>query len=214
MNLIPDEQREQIENELAGKLINPVGLIMFTQEMKCKFCDETKQLVSELSELSEKIHAEFHDFVADSQLAQEYGVDKIPAIIIRTEKDYGVRFYGFPYGYEFQTLMEALSSVSRGTTNLSDQTKQKLHEINVPVTIKVFTTLTCPHCPAAATMAQKFAIENDLIRAEAINANEFPDLAMKYGVMGVPKIVINEKIEFVGAAPEEAFLEQILKAIS
>lgn len=214
LSLIPDEQREHIKNELAEKLVNPVRLVMFTQVMECKFCAETKQLIYELSELSEKIHAEVHDFVADSQLAQEYGVDRIPAIIIRTEKDYGVRFYGFPYGYEFQALMEALGSVSRGATSLSDQTKQKLHEINVPVNIKVFTTLTCPHCPAAATMAQEFAVENSLIRAEAIDANEFPELANRYGVMGVPKVVINEKIEFVGAVSEEAFLEQVLKAIS
>jgi predicted DsbA family dithiol-disulfide isomerase len=62
-------------------------------------------------------------------------------------------------------------------------------------------------------MAHKFAIENSLIRAEAIDANEFPDMAIKYGVMGVPKIVVNEKIEFVGAIPEDMFLEQVLKAV-
>jgi glutaredoxin-like protein len=211
--LIPEEQREHIKSELAQKLVIPVRVIMFTQAMECKFCAETKQLIYELTELSEKIQSEVHDFVADAQLAHDYGVDRIPAIIIRTEKDYGVRFYGFPYGYEFETLMEALASVSRGETNLSEQTKQKLREIKVPVNIKVFTTLTCPHCPAAAAMAHKFAIENSLIRAEAIDAAEFPDLATKYGVMGVPKIVINEKNEFVGAVPEEMFLEQVLKAI-
>jgi glutaredoxin-like protein len=185
---------------------------MFTQAMECKFCADTKQLIYELAELNEKIQAEIHDFVADAQLAQAYGVDRIPAIIIRAEKDYGVRFYGFPYGYEFQTLLEALASVSRGQTDLSEQTKQKLREIKTAISIKVFTTLTCPHCPTAATMAHKFAIENGLIKAEAIDSGEFPDLAIKYGVMGVPKTVVNEKIEFVGAVPEEMFLEQVLKA--
>jgi glutaredoxin-like protein len=211
MSLIPDDQRERIRSELAEKLASPVRVIMFTQAMECKFCTDTKQLIYELAELNDKIQAEIHDFVADAQLAQEYGVDKIPAIVIRTEKDYGIRFYGFPYGYEFQALMEALGSTSRGQTNLSEQTKQKLREIKTPIVIKVFTTLTCPHCPAAAAMAHKFAIENSLIRAEAIDASEFPDLAIKYGVMGVPKIVVNEKIEFVGALPEDMFLEQVLK---
>jgi glutaredoxin-like protein len=211
MSLIPDDQRERIRSELAEKLVSPVRVIMFTQAMECKFCTDTKQLIYELAELNDKIQAEIHDFVADAQLAQEYGVDKIPAIVIRTEKDYGIRFYGFPYGYEFQALMEALGSTSRGQTNLSEQTKQKLREIKTPIVIKVFTTLTCPHCPAAAAMAHKFAIENSLIRAEAIDASEFPDLAIKYGVMGVPKIVVNEKIEFVGALPEDMFLEQVLK---
>jgi len=213
MSLIPDEQKERIRNELAEKLTNPVKIILFTQTMECKFCADTKQLILELTELNGKIQTEVHDLIADAQLAQEYGVDKIPAIIVRAEKDYGVRFYGFPYGYEFQTLMEALSSVSRGQTNLSEQTKQKLKEIKVPVNIKVFTTLTCPHCPTAAAMAHKFAIENSLIKAEAIDANEFPDMAIKYGIMGVPKIVVNEKIEFVGAIPEDMFLEQVLKAV-
>ena len=212
MSLIPDDQRERIRSELAEKLVSPVRVIMFTQAMECKFCADTKQLIYELAALNEKIQAEIHDFAADSQLAREYGVDRIPAIIIRSEKDYGIRFFGFPYGYEFQTLMEALASVSKGQTNLSEQTKQKLREIKVPVNIKVFTTLTCPHCPTAAAMAHKFAIENSLITAEAIDANEFSDMAIKYGVMGVPKVVVNEKVEFVGAIPEDMFLEQVLKA--
>jgi protein-disulfide isomerase len=59
-------------------------------------------------------------------------------------------------------------------------------------------------------MAHKFAVENDLIKADVIDANEFPQLAIKYGVMGVPKIVVNEKIEFVGAVPEAMFLEHVL----
>jgi predicted DsbA family dithiol-disulfide isomerase len=59
-------------------------------------------------------------------------------------------------------------------------------------------------------MAHKFAFENPLIKADVIDANEFPQLAMKYGVMGVPKIVVNEKIEFVGAVPENMFLEHVL----
>jgi glutaredoxin-like protein len=212
MSLIPDDQREQIKSELAERLVSPVRVIMFTQAMECKFCADTKQLIYELAGLNEKIQAEIHDFVADAQMAREYGIDKIPATIVRAEKDYGIRFYGFPYGYEFQTLMEALTSASRGQTNLSEQTKQKLREIKTSVNIKVFTTLTCPHCPTAAAMAHKFAVENSLITAEAIDASEFPDMAIKYGVMGVPKVVINEKVEFVGALPEEMFLEQVLKA--
>jgi protein-disulfide isomerase len=59
-------------------------------------------------------------------------------------------------------------------------------------------------------MAHKFAIENDLITADVVDANEFPQLAIKYGVMGVPKIVVNEKVEFVGAVPENMFLEHVL----
>lgn len=212
MGLIPEEHKERIKGQLAEGLVNPVRIIMFTQQMECQFCAETKQLIAEVAALNDKIKAEVHDFVEDAELAKHYEVDKIPAIVPLGEKDYGVRFYGLPFGYEFQTLMEGLIAVSRGKTDLSEETKAKLRGIEVPVRIQVFVTLTCPHCPAAASMAHKFAVENDMIRAEVIDANEFPQLAMKYGVMGVPKIVVNEKIEFVGAVPENMFLEHALLA--
>jgi len=185
---------------------------MFTQELECQFCQQTKQLVTELAGLNGKILAEVHDFVADADLAKQYGVDKVPAIVVLGHKDYGVRLYGLPYGYEFQTLVSALTTVSQGKTGLSEETKARLHAVTTPVHIQVFVTLTCPHCPAAASTAHKFAVESDLIRADVIDVNEFPHLALKYGVMGVPKTVINEKIEFVGAFPEDLFFEHVLLA--
>lgn len=212
MSLIPDEQKEHIRSQLAEGLVSPVRVIMFTQQMECQYCVQTKQLITELAGLNDKIRAEVHDFVADSQLAKDYGVDKIPAIILLGEKDHGIRFYGLPFGYEFQTLMQGLTAVSRGKTDLSDETKTKLRAVKVPVHIQVFVTLGCPHCPPAAVMALKFAMENDLIRADVIDANEFPQLALKYGVMGTPKMVVNDKIEFVGAVPESMFLEHVLLA--
>jgi hypothetical protein len=54
------------------------------------------------------------------------------------------------------------------------------------------------------------AVENDLIRADIIKATEFSHLAQKYSVMCVPKVVINEHIEFVGVLSEENFIQQIL----
>jgi glutaredoxin-like protein len=212
MSLIPDEHREHIKNDLAENLVNRVRLIMFTQQLECQMCVQTKQLVVEMAALNDKIEAEVHDFVADAELAKQYGVDKIPAIVLTGQRDYGIRIYGLPYGYEFQTLMSALVVASHGETDLSEETKTKLKAIKTPVHIQVFVTLTCPHCPTAASMAHKFAVENELIKADVIDASEFPQLASKYGVMGVPKVVVNEQIEFVGAVPENVFLEHVLLA--
>lgn len=186
---------------------------MFTQELECQFCRETRQLVQELASLNDKIEVEIHDFVANSEKAREYGIDKVPAVAIVGERDYGIRFYGFPYGYEFQSLIQSVVMVSRRKTDLLEPTKAKLKAIDKPIHIQVIVTLTCPHCAMAAVMAHKFAMENAMIKADVIDANEFPYLATKYGVMGVPKVVINEKIEFVGAVPENLFLDQVLLAV-
>lgn len=90
--------------------------------------------------------------------------------------------------------------------------KEKLKTIRVPVHIQVFVTLTCPYCPAAASTAYKMAVESNLVRADVVDVSEFPHLGYKYGVMGVPKTVINDGIEFVGAVPDEVFLEHVLLA--
>jgi len=212
MSLIPDEHKEHLKMELNEKLENPAKIVMFTQEVECQFCMQTRQLINELAALNDKIKVEIYDFLKDSEKVKEYGVDKVPAIVIMGEKDYGIRFYGLPYGYELQTLLEGIINVSKGRTDVSEETRKKLREIKTPVHIQVFVTLTCPYCPIVASIAYKFAMENDLIKADVIEASEFPHLALKYGVMGVPKTVINEKAEFVGALPEDLFLEHVLLA--
>src|SRR5512136_987724 len=183
---------------------------MFTQEIECRFCSDTKQLVQELANLSDKIAVEVYDFVSDAEKAKEYGIDKIPALAIIGKKVYGVRIYGIPYGYELQTLVEAVINVSKGTTNLSEKTKAILADVKSPVHIQVFVTLTCPHCPVAAATAHKLAVESDMIKADVVESSEFPALAQKYSVIGVPKIIINEKIEFVGAFSEDLFAEHVV----
>ena len=210
MSLIPDDKKELLKNDFKEKLVDPVKIVMFTQEFECRFCSDTRKLVQDLATLTDKITVEIHDFVADTEKAKEYGIDKIPAIAIIGKKDYGVRIYGIPYGYELQTLIEAIINVSKGKTDLSDKTKSILTEVKSPVHIQVFVTLTCPHCPAAAAVAHKLAIESDMVKADVIETSEFPDLAMKYNVIGVPKIVINEKVEFVGAFSEDLFAEHVL----
>jgi glutaredoxin-like protein len=210
MSLIPDDKKELLTNEFKEKLETPVRILIFTQEIECRFCSETRQLAQEMATLSDKITAEVYDFVADADKAKEYDIDKIPALAIIGKKDYGVRIYGIPYGYELQTLIEAVINVSRGKTDLTDKTKKILSEVTAPVHIQVFVSLTCHHCPIAAAVAHKLAVESDFVRADVIDGSEFPQLSQKYAVMGVPKIIINEKTEFVGAFNEDLFAEYVL----
>jgi glutaredoxin-like protein len=210
MSLIPDDKKEFVKSELKEKMESAVRIVMFTQELECRFCSDTRQLIQEFAALSDRITVEVYDFVVDGDKVKEYGIDKIPALAIIGKKDYGVRIYGIPYGYEFQTLKEAVINVSRGKTDLSDATKTILAEVKAPVHIQVFVTLTCPHCPVAAAIAHKLAVECDMIRADVIDNSEFPTLAQKYAVIGVPKVVINEKVEFVGAFSEDLFAEHVL----
>jgi protein-disulfide isomerase len=85
--------------------------------------------------------------------------------------------------------------------------------VTEPVHIQVFVTPTCPYCPQAVFMAHQFAMENPLIRADMVEAIEFPQLANKYRVQGVPRVVFNETVHQEGAAPEPLMLAKLLEAI-
>lgn len=64
----------------------------------------------------------------------------------------------------------------------------------------------------AVQLAQRLAIESDMVTADMVESSEFPHLVHKYNVFGVPKTVVNEVVEFEGAAPEPLFLQQVMKA--
>jgi glutaredoxin-like protein len=141
MSMLKESDREEVKKQLS-QLTKPVQLIMFTQTIECEFCAETRELVQEVASLSDEVGAVIYNFVTDKDKADEYGIDKIPAIAVIGEKDYGVRLYGIPAGYEFTSLIEAIKMVSAGESGLSDTTREALAQIDEPVHFQVFVTPT------------------------------------------------------------------------
>ncbi len=212
MGLLSEKDKQAIRERLAS-MENPVKLVNFTQELECQFCRETRMLVEELAELSDKITLEKYNFVTDKQQAEKYGIDKIPATIVMSpEKDYGIRFYGIPSGYEFATLLDDILMVSQGDSELQPETRQALAEIKNAVHIQVFITPACPYCPMAVRLAHQMAFECEKITGDMVEVTEFPHLGQKYRVMGVPRSVMNETVVIEGAVPEKYFLEKVLEA--
>jgi len=210
MSLLKDKMRRELE-ERFKKLSGGVKLVVFTQKIECSYCEQNRRLAEEIASLSPKIDLEVYNFALDKEKVNQYKIDKIPAIAVEGEKDYGIRFYGIPGGYEFNSFISSIMEVSSNDSGLSPDLKAKIAQIRQPVHIQVFVTLTCPYCPSAVQMAHKIALENDHITADMIEASEFSPLANKYGVMGVPKTIINEKIQFGGAVSEPLFVDQVIK---
>ncbi len=150
MSLLDDEVRQQVQNALAG-IARPVKMVMFTQgegdTLECEYCGETRELLQEVSQQSGKLSLEVLEFQADEARAREYGVDKIPALVILGDtdgvpEDHGVRLYGFPAGYEFSSLVEGLRMVGTGDVKLADATREALVRLRKPVHLQVFVTPT------------------------------------------------------------------------
>lgn len=143
MALLSEEIKKDVQTELQS-LKNEVKLIVFTQEIECEYCNENRLLAEEIASLSDKIKVEVYNFTLDKNKVEEYKIDKIPAIAVcdGTGKDFGIRFYGIPAGYEFTSLMEAMRMVSSVESGLLEESKKELQKLNKPVHIQVFVTLT------------------------------------------------------------------------
>ncbi|MHA2059575.1 MAG: protein disulfide oxidoreductase [Candidatus Ranarchaeia archaeon] len=211
MSFISDTDRQKIRDEYFSKLEDNVKLVYFTQENECMTCSAMNILYNDIAKMSEKITLEVYDFVKDEKQKQLYGIDKIPALAVVGKKDYGVRFFGSPIGYEFTPLILSIIDVSLGRTSLAPPIKAKLKDIQKPVHIQVFTSPTCPLCPTMVKMAHNFAIENEHIRADMVETTEFIHLTIKYDVQGVPKTVINETSEVLGLVTPVELMLKIIK---
>jgi glutaredoxin-like protein len=141
MPLIQDEDAAEIR-ELLKEMVNPVKLVHFTQELNLEYGREARALIEELARLSDKLSLEICDFILDKEKVAQYAVDKVPATTVRDGKDYGIRFYGLPAGYEFSTLLDAIVEVSKGDSGLRPESREKLAQIAQPVHLEVFVTPT------------------------------------------------------------------------
>ncbi len=213
MTILGERERRYLKSRFERELSNKVRLIVFTQEFECDYCAEVRSLAEEIAELDLRISVEVHDFKSDKSLAERLKVDKIPALLVFGEKEYGVRFFGIPGGYEFVTLVDDIIQVSKGSSSLPPSLKEKVRQIDRHAHIQVFVTPTCPYCPIAVRTAHQMAIENLNITSDMIEILEFPHLAQRYQVMAVPKVVINDVVSFEGALPEALFIEHVLTAI-
>jgi alkyl hydroperoxide reductase subunit F len=211
--LIDEKAKTELQPVLAA-LVNQVRLVFFTQENACPGCAAQEELLKDLSALSEKLKLEIYDFVLNGDQVINYKIDKIPATAVIGERDYGIRFYGLTAGYEFASLLEAIIMLSSGRSDLDPQLEELVKNIKAPVHMQVMVTLTCPYCPNMVHVAQQFAFVNENIRADMVEASEFPQLAQKYQVTGVPKTIVNETNSFEGALPAPAAYLEIIKAVN
>ncbi len=212
MALLTEKDAQFLKEHFQHSMVKPVKLLFFTQTIACQFCKETGEILNEVASLSDKITVETFNFVTDKPVAEQYGIDKIPATVVLSDVDHGVRFYGIPSGYEFTSLVEDIVDVSRGEATLAPESLAILAKITEPIHLQVFVTPTCPYCPSAVRMAHSAALASRQIRADMIESIEFPHLAGKYHVYGVPRTILNETVHLEGAAPEHLFMAKLQQA--
>lgn len=141
MALLNAEIRKEVKAALAD-VAAPVTFKVFTQDFECQYCKETRELVEEVAALSDHVSVEVYDFQKDRATADSLGIDKVPALAVIGKKDYGIRMFGIPAGYEFGSLIESIKLVAGGDSGLAPDTRKQVAKLQKPVTIQVFITPT------------------------------------------------------------------------
>jgi glutaredoxin-like protein len=207
-NVLNAAVQRQVRKALES-MTSPVTVAVFTvgdgEPHTCEICEDTRQLVEEVAFLSDgKVVATSYDLTRDAEVARRYGVDAAPAVVLLdgSGRDYGIRFFGIPTGYEFATLIADITMLSSGDHGLRPDTVALLNALKAPVNVQVFVTPTCPYCPPAVHLAHRLAFAGDRVTASLVAASEFPDLADRYDVHAVPLTVVNGTIRLEGSMPE------------
>ncbi len=214
MGMLKDSDKTAISERLA-EMTDVVNIVLYTSEEGCQYCSETKDLLSEVAELSDLLKLEVKSLDGDEEAQIFIGANRAPAILLldKNMQDYNIRFFGIPSGYEFATLLEDILMISSGDSGLAQETRDELAKLESDVHMQVFVTPTCPYCAPQVKVAHQMAFESEKVRGDMIEATEFPELSQQYKVMGVPRTIINEDNSIEGMLPEQSFLSELLAAV-
>lgn len=151
MGLISESDRQVIRNHFDENFTSEVEIVMFTERESpiiipgkepCETCGQTEELLEEVAALSDKLTVTVHEISSAKEEAASYGIDRVPAFVVKGATRGRMRFLGIPAGYEFSGFIADLVDASKGTTDLSGETREFLASLTQDVNIKVFTTPT------------------------------------------------------------------------
>ena len=146
--LLDDDIRAQLIDFFGG-LKHPVEVLFFGSDDPnlCTYCEQTRQLIEEITSLSDKLSLKILDLSENSELARLYKVESAPSLVITGKEgeqltDYGIRYKGIPAGHEFTSLVNSILIVSKRDSGLSKETREYLKTLDKPVQLQVFVTPT------------------------------------------------------------------------
>lgn len=208
MALLTDENKKQLREFFKG-LERDTYVILFNRH-DAPAGEDTAALLSEMAELSDKLHVEVKDLDADAELAKAYNVKLAPGYVLLNDKREftRIRFNGVPLGHEINSFLSALIEVGGKSQPMPPDMLERVKKIDKPVDIKVFVTLSCPHCPGAVQKAHALALANPNIQAEMVEAQSFPEMSQEFGVGAVPHTVFNGSETIIGNYPFEDFIQK------
>jgi len=198
--------------DALARMKDPVRLVLFTNDVGCETCPDARKLARAIKKSSPKIALEEYDIVMDRDKTMQYGIKRVPALVVQGGEGYAVTFYGLLEDVFFGVLLETILAISENKIWFPDYIRDTLNHLVEDVKLQVFVESDCRQCRAVAITAIGLAIKNKLIYTDIIIASDFPELIKKHDIKILPKTIFGDNLHMDGHVSESEFLEMIFMA--
>lgn len=150
MAFLNDQDAAFVRKRLESEMDHAVRLVFFAPAAgglslpgeDAALSEYALQILKEVVALCDRVTLEEHSLASEGEVAEAFGISRVPATAIVGAEDYGIRLYGIPAGYEFVTLLDLIVDASKGKAPLSEETVSALRGLTQDAHLQVFVTPT------------------------------------------------------------------------
>ncbi|MCP4118325.1 MAG: hypothetical protein GY737_23580 [Desulfobacteraceae bacterium] len=119
-------------------------------------------------------------------------------------------YSALPLEQELEPFLEALSRVVGPVPGLPEGIKEKLAGIDIPIRLKLYVAVHCPHCPAMVRAITPLATACDQIHLNVVDGTLFPEEASVDNVMSAPCLILDNDIRWTGSVDPAEVVDMIV----
>ncbi|MBT3178894.1 MAG: hypothetical protein HOG03_08205 [Desulfobacula sp.] len=133
------------------------------------------------------------------------GKNDLPGFLLKEN----ILYSALPLEKELEPFLEALSLIDSRSNLLSKPIRQTLDKIDIPIRLKLYIALSCPHCPNVVRTVISLALHCSKINLHIIDGSLFPETSQKDAVMSAPCLILDDGFRWIGAVHTQEIVEMI-----
>ncbi|MDA3918789.1 MAG: thioredoxin family protein [Deltaproteobacteria bacterium] len=188
-----DEQSKNLIMDWAQSLKNQIKIKLITTEHV-----ETNQFIN--------FTKKFTETTSKLTVDLEKGENDLPCFLLKKN----IKYSALPLSKELEPFLEALSHINNHEVKLAEPILQRLDKINIPVNLKLYIALECPHCPNVVRTIIPMAMICENLHLQIIDGTLFPETAQKDGVMSAPCLILDDDFRWTGEVTTQEIIEIII----
>ncbi len=187
-----DDQSKNMIMDWAQSLKNQIKIKLITTEHV-----ETNQFVN--------FTKKFTEATSELTIDSEKGEKDLPYFQLKEN----IKYCALPLSKELEPFLEALSQINNHQVKLAEPIIKSLDKINIPVSLKLYIALECPHCPNVVRTIIPMAMICENLHLQIIDGTLFPETAQKDGVMSAPCLILDDDFRWTGEVTAQEIVEII-----